>query len=144
MAESGNKNKIYIVTAGPAYSVIGGELSNNITINNEVIDITDKDSNWAAKMAGENSWEASGSFNIDKASANHANLVAGASVTVFIGELSGSTPVYGVSGAAIISSETISGERNAAVTKEISFMGNGAVTRYTQAATTTVAPTTTT
>lgn len=139
MAESGNSNKIYIVSGG-TYSVIGGELSNNITINNEVIDITSKDSDWAAKMAGENSWEASGSFNLDKSSAAHAALIAGASVTVFIGQVSANTPIYGVSGAAIISSETITGERNAAVTKEISFMGNGAVTRYHLAPTTTVAP----
>lgn len=138
MAESANNNKIYIVTGQtPTYTVVGGELSNSITVNNETIDISNKDSDWTAIMAGQNSWEASGSFNLDKGSTAHQTLVAGASVTVFIGQLVSNTPSYGISGAAIISSEAILSERNAAVTKEISFTGNGAVTRHNPTAPTT-------
>jgi predicted secreted protein len=145
MAESGNSNKIYIVTNTSTYTVVGGELSNSLTVNSEIINISNKDSDWAANIAGEKSFEASGSFHMDKASAGKAALVAGASVTIFIGEISGQTPVYGVKGAAIISSVAIASERNAAVTLDISFTGTGALAYINGVLpTTTVAATTTT
>lgn len=136
MAESGNKNKIYIVV-GSSYIVIGGELSNSFTVNSEIIDVSDKDSDWAANLAGQKSFEASGSFNFEKDNAYQAGLKAGESVGIFIGELNSSTPIYGVSGQAIISSVNVSGERNSAVTVEISFTGNGELTYHSSAPTTT-------
>jgi predicted secreted protein len=144
MAESGNSNKIYVVTGGSTYTVIGGELSNSFTVNSEIINISNKDSDWAANIAGEKSFEASGSFHMDKSSAGKAALVAGSSATIFIGEISGVTPVYGVSGSVIIASVATASERNAAVTLDISFTGTGALSYINSVLpTTTAAPTTT-
>jgi predicted secreted protein len=142
MAESGKKNRIYLVLGGN-YGIIGGELSNSITVNSEIINISDKDSDWAKNMAGEKSWEASGSFNLDKTSPAHAGLKAGEEIPVFIGEIESSSPIYGVSGNAIIASVSVSSENNAAVTIEVSLTGNGEVTYHSTAPTTTAAPTTT-
>ena len=143
--ESGNSNKIYVVPSAGVYTAVGGELSNSFTVNSEIIDVSNKDSDWAANIAGTKSFEASGNFQVDKTSTTKAALVAGASVNIFIGEISGSTPVYGVSGSAIISSVAVSSERNAAVTLDISFTGTGALAYINGVLpTTTVAATTTT
>ena len=143
--ESGNKNKIYVVPSAGVYTPIGGELSNSFTVNSEIIDVSNKDSEWAANIAGTKSWEASGNFQVDKSSTTKAALIAGASVNLFIGEINGSTPVYGVSGSAIISSVATSSERDAAVTLDISFTGTGALSYINSTLpTTTAAPTTTT
>lgn len=142
MAENGNNNKIYIVTGGSTYTVIGGELSNNFTVNAEIVNVSSKDNDWAANIAGEKSFEASGSFNLDKSSVIHNSLRAGDTVTIFIGQIVGSTPRYGVSGSAIIASTAVASERNSAVTIDISFTGTGTLT-YINSSITTVAPTTT-
>lgn len=136
MAEVGKSNKIYVVD-GSTYTVIGGELSNSFSANGEVVDITTKDNDWAANLIGTKSWEASGSFNLDSASVQHQAIRVGAAVNVFIGEISGNTPVYGVSGSANISSVTSGAEQNAAVSLEVSFTGNGELTYHNATTTTT-------
>ena len=141
MAEVGKKNKIYVVTGESTYTVIGGELSNSFSANGEVVDITSKDDDWAKNLIGTKSWEASGSFNLNTASAQHQALQVGAAVKVFIGEISGAAPVYGVSGNANIAGVTVGAEQNAAVSLEVSFTGNGELT-YHNASTTTTTTTT--
>lgn len=143
MAKNGSKFKIYLVTAGTpdTNTVIGGNLSASITINQTIIDVSDKDSSWMEKLGGQKDWSCSGSFNIDESSTGpqvdlFEALVAGTEVRVFIGELSTSR-VYGYLGNALVESIAITGDKDAAVTKDISFQGTGELTGVTETTTTT-------
>ena len=93
MAENGSKRKVYVVTTGTpdVNTAIGGEMSNSVTINNTIIDISDKDSAWAENISGQKSWSVSASFNIVKGATGEQKkifdkLVSGEKVKIFIGE----------------------------------------------------------
>lgn len=138
----GRDYKIYVVTGGTTYTAIGGELNSSLTVNNEVIDMSDKDSDWAENLAGQKSWEVSGSFILDQtASAEQQDmftaLVADTLVTIFIGQLSGQTVTSGHSGTAIVASIAESYDKGGACTKDISFTGTGALSLLPVATTTT-------
>lgn len=139
MAESGQKNKIYVVTSGPVYTIVGEGTSNSVSISGEVVDITSKDSDWAKNFIGTKSWEVSGSFYLDKSSPIHQELKVGTSVNILMGEVLAGSVVYGISGSANISSVNISADNNAGVTLEITFNGNGEMTYHNATTTTTTA-----
>lgn len=143
MAKSGNKFKIYLVTSGTpdTNTAIGGELNSQLTVNGTIIDVSDKDSEWKAKIVGQKDWSASGSFNLSDTTTSQQTalftaLVAGTPVTVFIGEI-GTGRVYGYLGSALVESIAISGDKDGVVTKDISFQGTGALTQTTEGTTTT-------
>jgi len=136
MAENGSKRKVYVVTTGTpdVNTAIGGEMSNNVTINNTIIDISDKDSDWAENISGQKSWSVSASFNIVKGATGEQKkifdkLVSGEKVKIFIGELDGTTQEDGWVGEALIESMSESNEKDASVTREVSFTGTGALTQ---------------
>ncbi len=136
MAENGSKRKVYVVTTGTpdVNTAIGGEMSNSVTINNTIIDISDKDSDWAENISGQKSWSVSASFNIVKGTTGEQKkifdkLVSGEKVKIFIGELDGTTQEDGWLGEALIESMSESNEKDASVTREVSFTGTGALTQ---------------
>ena len=136
MAENGSKRKVYVVTTGTpdVNTAIGGEMSNSVTINNTIIDISDKDSAWAENISGQKSWSVSASFNIVKGATGEQKkifdkLVSGEKVKIFIGELDGATQDDGWVGEALIESMSESNEKDASVTREVSFTGTGALTQ---------------
>ena len=136
MAENGSKRKVYVVTTGTpdVNTAIGGEMSNSVTINNTIIDISDKDSAWAENISGQKSWSVSSSFNIVKGTTGEQKkifdkLVSGEKVKIFIGELDGTAQEDGWIGEALIESMSESNEKDASVTREVSFTGTGALTQ---------------
>ena len=46
MAIAGKTHRVYIVTGTSTNTVVAGEISSNWTINGEIIDVSDKDSDW--------------------------------------------------------------------------------------------------
>ena len=95
MAENGSNRKVYVVTTGTpdVNTAIGGEMSNSLTVNGVIIDVSDKDSDWAENIVGQKSWTLSASFNIKKGATEKQQvlfnaLVAGTEVNLAIGELS--------------------------------------------------------
>lgn len=140
MAKTGTNFKIYVTTAGTpdVHTLIGGNISSSLTINNTVVDVSTKDSEWAEKISGQKDWSVSGSFNLDDLSTSqqvviYTAMVAGSAVKIFIGEIASNTIVYGYKGDAVIESVSISGDKDAAVTKDISFQGTGALVAIPEA-----------
>lgn len=146
MAESGKTHRVYITTGASANTVLVGELSSNWTLNKNIIDISNKDSSWFEGLAGNASWEASASFTYLKGTNQEtlvSNSIAGTKFSIFIGEVLSSSRSTGVYGEVYVASVGQTNEDNGVVTRDISFTGTGALTPLV-AATTTVAPTTTT
>lgn len=148
MAKTGTNFKIYVTTVGTpdTHTLIGGNLSASLTVNNAIVDVSSKDSEWTEKLAGQKDWSVSGSFNLDDLSTSqqvaiYTAMLAGTAVKIFIGEIVNSAIVYGYKGDAVIESVSISGDKDAAVTKDISFQGTGALTAVPEAAPTTTTTT---
>ena len=128
--ENGKDYRIY-VTSGS--SVIAGETTSSITINGTPIDTSSKDSDWNTAIMGSKSWEVSGSFTYDNTAAAEQEdmfyaLSVGALVEVFWGKVTTATRTRGFTGNALITSISLSAERDGVVTKDITFTGTGAVT----------------
>ena len=91
MAENGSNRKVYLRSRdGSTKTVIGGEMSNSLTVNGVIIDVSDKDSDWAENIVGQKSWTLSASFNIKKGSSERQQylfdaLVAGTEVNLTYG-----------------------------------------------------------
>src|SRR5574344_7681 len=121
MATAGITRKIYITTTESNVTTntwIAGEISNSIDLSDSPIDVSDKDSAWDAFISGQKSWSASAEFNLDNASTGKQkellqNLITGTKVKIFIGIVSGTTPVQtdGIAGEAIIESISESAEK---------------------------------
>lgn len=130
MAVNGSSRKVYLrSTDNSTKTVIGGEMSNSLTVNGVIIDVSDKDSNWAQNIVGQKSWTLSATFNAKTDTASPQNtlfdaLVGGTEVKLFIGEING-TEVSGYRGIAVIESISESNEKDGSVTRDISFVGNG-------------------
>lgn len=126
-AENGKDYRIYVTSGN---SAIAGETSSSITINGTTIDTSSKDTDWNTAIMGSKSWELSGSFVYDNTSGAEQEdmfdaLEAGASVEIFWGKLTSSTRTRGYTGNALITSVSISSERDGVVTKDVTFMGTG-------------------
>lgn len=145
MAIAGKKHRVYIVTGESTNTVVVGEISSNWTVNGEVIDVSDKDSDWFQGIMGRRSWEASASFTYAVNSNQEtffSSLTAGSEVSVFIGEVTTGAQTAGVLGTVLIASISQANEDNGKVTRDMSFTGTGELQLITPV-TTTVAPTTT-
>jgi predicted secreted protein len=138
MATAGINRKIYIttiVTNATVNTWIAGETSNSFDISDSPIDVSDKESAWDAFISGQKTWSASADFNLDNSSTGKQkellqNLITGTKVKIFIGIVSGTTPVQtdGIAGEAIIESISESAEKGGIVSRSISFKGTGAPT----------------
>lgn len=145
MAIAGKTHRVYMVTGVSTNTVVAGEISSNWTVNGEVIDVSDKDSDWFQGIMGRKSWEASASFTYAVNSNQETfftSLTAGTEVSLFIGQVTTGTQTAGVLGTALVASISQANEDNGKVTRDITFTGTGELQLITPA-TTTVAPTTT-
>lgn len=144
MAIAGKTHRVYMVTGASTNTVVAGEISSNWTVNGEVIDVSDKDSDWFQGIMGRKSWEASASFTYAVNSNQETfftSLTAGTEVSLFIGQVTTGTQTAGVLGTALIASISQANEDNGKVTRDVTFTGTGELQLITPA-TTTVAPTT--
>lgn len=126
-AENGKDYRIYVTSGNAA---IAGETSSSITINGTQIDTSSKDSDWNTAIMGSKSWELTGSFVYDNTAGAEQEdmfdaLEAGTSVEIFWGKLTSTARTRGYTGTALITSVSISSERDGVVTKEVSFAGTG-------------------
>lgn len=127
---NGSDYRIYVTTQN---AVIAGETTSSITINGTPIDTSSKDSDWNTAIMGSKSWEVSGSFTYDNTAGGEQEdmffaLKAGSLVEVYWGKLTTTTRADGYTGNALITSISISAERDGVVTKDITFTGTGALT----------------
>ena len=131
MAENGSNRKVYLrSTDDSTKTVIGGEMSNSLTVNGVIIDVSDKDSDWAENIVGQKSWTLSASFNLKKGLSDRQQylfdaLVAGTEVNLAIGEIVSGNLIDGYKGTAVIESFAENNEKDGSVTRDISFVGNG-------------------
>ena len=140
MAESGKLQRVYLVTGESTNTALVGELSSQWTINGNIIDVSDKDSSWFEGMMGNKSAEASASLTYKKGTNQEtilSALLAGAEVSVFIGEVSSGAQADGVLGSALVASVSESNPDNDKVTWDISLTFTGEVQRIKTTTTTT-------
>ena len=134
MATSGNNKKLYVSVAG-VHTAIGGELSSSMTTNGVEIDISSKDSAWDEIIMGNKNWSCSASF-VSNDTANGQQellwdaLVAGTIVNVFYGTIIGGVAL-GKVGTAYVTNVDESADKDAVVTKDITFKGSGVLGRTT-------------
>lgn len=134
MATNGTDKKLYVSVAG-VHTAIGGELSSSLDTTGKEVDVSSKDSAWDAFISGSKGWSASASFvNNDSASGQQEllwdALVSGTIVNVFFGTIIGGVAL-GKVGSAIITQVSEKSDKDAVVTKDITFKGTGVLGRTT-------------
>lgn len=137
MAESGTKQRLYLVTGSTVNTALVGELSSQWTINGNVIDVSDKDSSWFEGIAGKKSGEASASLTYQKGTNQNTildALFAGTEVKIFIGEVTTGAQADGIMADALIASVSQSNPDNDKITWDVSFTFVGEITRVTTTA----------
>lgn len=134
MATSGNLKKLYVSVAG-VHTAIGGELSSSMDTTGNEIDISSKDSAWDEFITGNKNWTCSASF-IGNDTANGQQellwdaLVAGTIVNIFYGTIIGGVAL-GKVGSAYVTSVSEKSDKDAVVTKDVTFKGSGVLGRTT-------------
>lgn len=136
MATSGNKRKLYLTTTksqnGP-FTWLTGEQSNSLNLEAEMLESTDKSSEWRQFIAGIKGATAEVSVFADNSadSPQHQlieSLFKGESVYCFIGTLgSGDNPTEGDIFEALVSSISTPNEIGSIVTRSISLQVTGEV-----------------
>lgn len=131
MATLGNKRKFYLGTSSSgAWTWLSGEQSNSFNLNAEMIDVSDKSSEWQQFISGIKGATAevtvfSGSDTQQEQLMNA--LMAGSSVYCFIGELSGSNATSGYIFQALVSSVGETNDNGAVSSRSISLQVTGEV-----------------
>lgn len=131
MAEIGNKRKVYLVDDTTNTYVVG-QTSGSISLNNELVDSSDKSSEWAEYISGQKSWSITVAVNLDNsATANQVkfleSLIEGTRVKVFIGVLSADQQSDGFVGEAMVASVEDSYDKGSISSRSISLTGTGAI-----------------
>lgn len=129
MAKNGNDHRLYAVEAS-TNTYVAGQTSVNYTMNDELIETSDKLSEWATFISGKKGWSGSCTFNLDNtASAKQIELVKslkkGMTITIFIGELKEDQQSDGVAGEVYITSVENNADSNAVISRSVNFTGNG-------------------
>lgn len=131
MAVLGNTKKAYIKVSN-SYVWLGGEQSNSVNITAEAVEVSDKDSVWAAFIAGKRGATVEitvfANTSDSAQSAAISALIAGTEVDWAVGTISGSTISAGDSGKAIVTSVSDTNDFGAVATRTISLTVTGAVT----------------
>lgn len=131
MAVLGNTKKAYIKVSN-SYVWLGGEQSNSVNITAEAVEVSDKDSVWAAFIAGKRGATVEitvfANTSDSAQSAAISALIAGTEVNWAVGTISGSTISAGDSGKAIVTSVSDTNDFGAVATRTISLTVTGAVT----------------
>lgn len=129
MAENGNKRKLYLVEKDSTTYVVG-QTSGNISLNDELLDSSDKMDEWARYISGQKAWSASVTLNLsnnanDKQVAFIKALVGGTPVDIFLGELKGDKQSDGVAGSAMVASVEDTFDKGALAARTVNLTGNG-------------------
>lgn len=132
MAENGNVRRVYLVEQGTSTFVVG-QTSGSASINDELLEASDKTDEWARYVSGKKSWSATVGVNLDNtATAKQVefikSLVAGQSVEIFVGVLSGDEQSDGIAGTAYVASIEDTFDNGALSTRSINLTGNGVPT----------------
>lgn len=130
MAVAGKDRRVYLVN-GETNSVLKGEQNYSLTINNSLIDTSDKDNAWDTKMASNKNWSLSVTANADTSDATQIAFIDGVMEGDEIEVLIGS-PTNGFKGIGLVESVGESAERGGVVSRDFSIQGNGALTKVTE------------
>lgn len=110
MAENGNKRKVYLTDGKGTgtFTWVAGETSSNLSLQSNMIEVSDKSSKFADFVAGRISGTASVTVNLDDtATESQRKMVAafynGQKLFVFHGEVSGNTAANGTAYEALVS-----------------------------------------
>ena len=132
MATHGNKRKMYLTT-GNSYTWLAGEQSNSLSLEAEMLEATDKSSQWKQYVPGMKGGSAEVSVYADGSDEGQVkmlnSLFKGEKVFCFVGELgSGNTPAEGETFEAYVSSISTPAENGSLITRSISLQITGEVT----------------
>jgi predicted secreted protein len=130
MAVAGKDRRVYLVNTD-TNTVVKGEQNYSLTINNALIDTSDKDNDWDTKIAGSKSWSLSVTANADTTDASQTafldSVMEGDEIEVLIG-----TTTNGFKGEGFVESAGESAERGGVVSRDFSIQGNGALSKVTE------------
>lgn len=132
MAENGNKRKVYLVNESTNTFVVG-QTSGSLSVNDELLDVSDKTHEWSQYVSGKKAWSATVGVNLDNsASAKQIefleSLVAGTTVKVFIGVLKDDQQSDGVIGEALVASVEDTFDNGSVSSRSINLTGVGPLT----------------
>ena len=137
MAQLGNVRKAYVTlgSTGTPTTWLAGEQTNNFNRSAEAIEVSDKSTDWQQFITGKKGATAEITVYTDDTTGEpQYNLIkalhTGATVRVFIGALSGSTPATGDAFTAIVTAISDTNDSGAVATRNISLTATGAVTHY--------------
>lgn len=136
---NGKLFRIYIVDTG-TQTAIPLESTSSFSIENAVIDASDKDSGgYLTQVDGQRSWSVDGTFNYDQTRTDLTELIDkivdadnSTEIEVLVGQNATSGDLAW-SGNALIGSVSFSEDNNALVTVDISLTGNSPLTKVTKA-----------
>lgn len=131
-AENGNIRKVYLVEDKTNTYVVG-QTSGGLSLNDELLDASDKTHEWAEYISGKKAWSATLGVNLDNtASAKQIkfleSLVEGTKVKVFIGVLDSDQQSDGILGEAYVASVEDTFDNGAVSSRSISLTGTGVAT----------------
>lgn len=131
-AENGNRRKVYLVEDNTNTYVVG-QTSGGFSLNDELLDVSEKTHEWAEYISGKKAWSATLGVNLDNtASAKQIefldSLVKGTKVKVFIGVLSSDQQSDGILGEAYVANVEDTFDNGAVSSRSISLTGTGAAT----------------
>lgn len=129
MAENGNKRKVYLVE-NTANTYVVGQTSGGFSLNDELLDASDKTHEWAEYISGKKAWSATIGVNLDNTASSMQikfleSLVEGTKVKVFIGVLDADKQSDGILGEAFVASVEDTFDNGAISSRSISLTGTG-------------------
>lgn len=132
MAENGNKRKVYLVEDSTNTYVVG-QTSGSFSLNDELLDVSDKTHEWTEYISGKKSWSATVGVTLDNSASKKQinfleSLVAGTKVKVFIGVLEGDKQSDGMIGDALVASVEDTFDNGSVSSRSINLTGVGPIT----------------
>lgn len=129
MAENGNIRKVYVVEDSLSTYVVG-QTSASTSLTDDLIEVSDKATEWAEYISGKKSWSGSLSLNLDNSATAHQikfveALTKGTKVKIFVGILKENAQSDGIVGDAWVASVEDTSDNHAIVSRSVSFTGNG-------------------
>lgn len=129
MAQNGNEIRLYLVDSNTNTYVVG-QTSANYNLNDDLIEVTDKLTQWKEYISGGKSWSASLSLNLDNSATAQQiefvkSLKKGQKLTVFIGVLKDNQQSDGIAGEVWVASVDNTADNNAIASRSVNLTGNG-------------------
>lgn len=129
MAENGNKRKVYLVE-NTTNTYVVGQTSGGLSLNDDLLDASDKTHEWAEYISGKKAWSATIGVNLDNTASSMQikfleSLVEGTKVKVFIGVLDADKQSDGILGEAFVASVEDTFDNGAISSRSITLTGTG-------------------